>query len=69
MSVLVLGCVSVATQSVPATGVQAAAGPGPARIRLPPEEFDPGGPEVIRSSPDEATVLRGPEFVLSLIHI
>ena len=63
MSVLVLGCVSVATQSVPATGVQAAAGPGPARIRLPPEEFDPGGPEVIRSSPDEATVLRGPEFV------
>ena len=48
---------------MPATGAEAPADPGPARIRLPPGRFDPDGPKVIRPSPDEATALRAPEFV------
>ena len=63
MSVLVISCVSVVSPAVLATGVEAAPNPGPARIRLPPGDIDPDGPEVIRPSPDEATVVRDPEFV------
>lgn len=63
MSVLALGCVSVAAPMLPATGVAAAAGPGPAPAALPPEEFGPEDPGVLPASADEATVLRRPEFV------
>ena len=59
---LVFGCVSLVAPAVLVSGV-AAADPEPAQVRLPPEEFDPDGPETMRSVSDEATVLRGPEFV------
>ena len=63
MSVLVIGCASVAIPVVPAPGVAAATGPGAVQVRLPPEEFEPDGPEIIPPSSDEATVVRRPEFV------
>ena len=64
MCLLVLCLVSVATPAVFTTGVAAAAaGPGPARIVAPPEDIGREGPGPMSGSSDEATVLRGPEFV------
>ncbi len=63
VSMLVFGCVGLVAPVALAGPVAAAAATGPAGVRLPPEEFDPDGPEVMRSSLDEATVVRGPEFV------
>lgn len=53
---------SVAAVLVLPAGV-AAAGPEELRAVAPPDEFDPEGPELIRPSADEATVVRSPEFV------
>ncbi len=63
VSMLVFGCVGLVAPVALAGEVTAAAATGPAGVRLPPEEFDPDGPETMRSSSDEATVVRGPEFV------
>ncbi|MYC45418.1 MAG: hypothetical protein F4X49_07670 [Acidimicrobiia bacterium] len=64
MCLLVFCLVSVAAPAVFTTGVTAAAGgPAPARVVLPPEEFGPEEPGPVLGAPDEATVLRGPEFV------
>ncbi|MYI56886.1 MAG: hypothetical protein F4062_07675, partial [Acidimicrobiia bacterium] len=55
---------SVAAPAVFTSGVTAAAGGlAPARVVLPPEEFGPEEPGPVFASTDEATVLRGPEFV------
>ena len=63
VGVAALGCVSVATPAVLASGVAAAAGPEPPRVLLPPEEFGPLEPEVAQFSLDLATVVRRPVFV------
>ena len=64
MCLLVLGLVSVAAPAAFTTGVAAtAAGPAPARIVAPPEDIGREGPGLVSGSSDEATVLRGPEFV------
>ncbi len=61
---MVLCIASVAAPAVASTGVEAAAtDPGRAWVVLPPEEFGPGEPGLTSGMPDEATVLRGPEFV------
>lgn len=57
-----LGCVSVAAAVALPAGV-AGAGAGPMRAIPPPGEFEPGDPQFVRFSSDEAAVVRGPEFV------
>lgn len=61
--IAVLCLVSVAAPVLFATGAAAAPGPGPARAELPPDDFGPEIPGLRSGRPDEATVLRGPQFV------